>query len=869
MTQATNSGALYISERAGIPPYSTTFWRPDQSLQREDDAKRIRYRYPTADGGRSLTFVGFQEPPDVLPAGTLLRVSLAHWWLPPEIADGEYRCFVQLSGYFWPQAINSWPWAEAGWEAPIESPALQPAAVSLPSPSAQPDMATAQELLKSVFGYDEFRPLQAGVIHNILHKRDTLAIMPTGSGKSLCYQLPALLFDGLTVVVSPLISLMQDQVEQLRQLGVPAVFLNSTLAYHDYIQTTNRIRRAEVRLLYVAPETLLRPETLVLLAQCPVACLTIDEAHCISSWGHDFRPEYRRLMAVRQRLPQAVCVAVTATATPRVQQDIKDSLGIAAADEFVASFNRENLFLEVQAKTDGLAQTLAFLEAHRGHSGIIYCATRRQVDMLAAQLAAHGWAALPYHAGLDDATRRRHQDLFSRDEVAIIVATIAFGMGINKSNVRFVVHYDLPQSIENYYQEIGRAGRDGLRADCLLLFGYADIHTIRRLIQQQGLAQQHGASLRLQAMVDYAETRLCRRQPLLSYFGEVHTAGSCDLCDNCLAGDQEFTDVTIPAQKFLSCVKRTGEIFGVNYIVDVLRGSKGQRILAQGHDKLSTYGIGQEYSQKQWVHLARHFMQTGLLIQDIHGGLKLTAKAYAVFKGEKVMASIQARQRIRAGARAEALEYDTRLFEILRAKRKEVADAADVPPYVIFSDRSLVEMAAYFPQSPAAFGRLYGVGRAKLEKYAGTFVPVIRAYCEANHIAEKLKPDRTSPTSLPDSSVLPGVKSRTLEIGQAYNDGRSIPGLAADLGVKPRTVIEHLWQYAQAGHPLRPDGFKEISQLPAETQARVLAAFAELGPDYLRPIYEALAESVSYDELHVMRLYYVASTVATHLREGT
>ncbi len=357
-------------------------------------------------------------------------------------------------------------------------PADELVPMARPQEDAPIDMNTAQATLKRVFGYDNFRPLQAKIIDNILHKRDSLAIMPTGSGKSLCYQLPALLFSGLTVVVSPLIALMQDQVEELRELGIAAVFLNSTLGYDGYLHTTQRIRAGKVKLLYAAPETLLRPETLLLLEQCPVDCLTIDEAHCISEWGHDFRPEYRQLIDLRRRLPGAVCLAVTATATKRVRQDIKETLNVADADEYIASFDRENLFLSVEARTNGLAQTIALLESHRDQSGIIYCSTRQQVDELAEQLATRGWPVLPYHAGLENGTRLRHQRRFTYEEGIIMVATIAFGMGINKSNVRFVLHYNLPKNLESYYQQIGRAGRDGLQADCLLLFNATDVQTI-------------------------------------------------------------------------------------------------------------------------------------------------------------------------------------------------------------------------------------------------------------------------------------------------------------------------------------------------------------------------------------------------------
>lgn len=721
-----------------------------------------------------------------------------------------------------------------------------------------------QVALKQVYGFDSFRPMQAEIIQNMLHKRDTLAVMPTGSGKSLCYQLPALIFPGLTVVVSPLISLMEDQVMQLREVGVAAVFLNSTLSSMEYRGTVALIRSGRVNLLYAAPETLLRPDILVLLEQCHVDCLTIDEAHCISEWGHDFRPEYRQLVDVRRRLPGAVCLAVTATATEQVQQDIKRSLGIAAAHEFIASFNRDNLFLHVTPRNNGLAQVEAFLQAHKGDSGIIYCATRRQVDTLTRQLAHLGWPVLPYHAGLDDATRRQHQQQFIRDDVPIMVATIAFGMGINKPNVRFVLHYDLPKNLESYYQQIGRAGRDGLPADCLLLYSYSEVQTFNHFIRQQDVAQQAGSKKRLAAMLSYAETNECRRRPLLAYFGEAYQAASCDLCDNCTATGQALVDLTIPAQKFLSCVKRTGERFGMSHIISVLRGSRSQKVLSYGHDRVSTYNIGTEYSREAWQHLGRQFVQQGLLRQEIDtGGLRLTPQGYAVFKGEKVLGTLpEAPAQVAAAHEA----HDPALFALLRARRKALADAANLPPYAIFSDRSLVEMATYFPQSPEAFATMYGVGEAKLARYAASFLPIIQAYCAERGIAEGRK--GVAAATVAAAPRPGGVTGRAAEVLTLYNNGQPLAEVAGVYGVKLATVINHLYKAVLAGETLHSDGLLAASGLPAAEQARALAVFAELGTSHLRPVYEALGERVSYDELHLLRLYWVASRPGGEAQAG-
>lgn len=736
------------------------------------------------------------------------------------------------------------------WAAEDDIPAGTWAPPALPPPVPYDDPLAA---LKQVFGYDAFRPLQQEIITGLLAGQDALAVMPTGSGKSLCYQLPALLQPGLTVVVSPLISLMADQVMQLRELGVTAVTLNSSMSHPEQQWTVAQIRQGAVKLLYAAPETLVKPEILALLESVPVACLTIDEAHCISEWGHDFRPEYRQLVELRRRLPTAVCLAVTATATERVRQDIKRSLSIPAAAEFMASFNRENLYLAVAPKTDTLAQTIAFLQEHRDESGIIYCATRRHVDELAAQLQGHGWPVLPYHAGLDDGTRHRHQEQFSRDDVPIMVATIAFGMGINKPNVRFILHVDLPKNLESYYQQIGRAGRDGLRADCLLLYSYGDVQTINYFISQQEAGQQLGAKMRLEAMLGFVETAVCRRRPLLAYFNETYAAESCDLCDNCTTSGGELVDLTIPAQKFLSCVKRTGEIFGVNHIIDVLRGSRSQKVLSRGHDRLSTYNIGGEFSHKAWQYLARQFIQQGLLVQDMeHGSLRLTPQAYAIFKGEAVFGTLPDQpQRVTAVA----APHDPALFQQLRAQRKVLADAENVPPYIIFSDRSLAEMATYYPQSSEAFAAISGVGTAKLAKYADIFLPIIRAYCAAEGKEER----RKTAVAMPARSS----RSRTEEVAALFNEGQPIPAIAQTFRIKESTVIGHLWKAAQAGQPLRAQGVAELSQLAAAAQAKVLALFAQLGVERLRPVYDAMQGAVSYEELHLLRLHYILNRQAT------
>jgi ATP-dependent DNA helicase RecQ len=719
-------------------------------------------------------------------------------------------------------------------------------------------MPTPDLTLKDTFGYDTFRPLQKEVIENVLARRDTLAVMPTGGGKSLCYQIPSLLLDGLTVVVSPLISLMKDQVEQLRAFGVPSVFLNSSLSPQEYQENMDAVRRGEVKLLYVAPETLLTPRILSLLSTLKVDLLTIDEAHCISEWGHDFRPEYRQIVEVRKKFPNAVCMALTATATSRVRQDIRQTLKFATTNEFIASFNRENLFIEVLPKQDPTQQVREIIDRYKDQSGIIYCFSRRQVDDLAATLAVKGYSVRPYHAGLDDADRRRNQEAFIRDDVQIIVATIAFGMGINKPNVRFVIHHDLPKSIEGYYQEIGRAGRDGLPAHCVLLYSYADVAKINYFIDQKEGDEKRVAIEHLNAIVRFAEDEYnCRRKPLLNYFGEPYTAATCSNCDNCNSAPTPLTDITIPAQKFLSCVKRADEKFGAGHIVDILLGSKNEKVMRWGHDKLSTYGIGKELDKKQWMHLARQLLSLGYLYQEgEYHTLRLTDKALeSLRKREKILGVVQeARGRVqKKGTKEKAaeLEYHRGLFAILRQKRKEMADEAGVPPYVIFSDRTLTEMAAYFPQSPESLLTISGVGQVKARQYGDAFLAVLTDFCKRHDLKEKPK----APEMTRDKS---DANRRYVIVGEAYNAGETAAELAARFRVTAETILDNLTRYVNAGNRLR-DGKDLWSLTTASTalQKAAFDAFDEMGTAYLKPVFDKMNGALNYDELKALRMLYL------------
>ncbi len=707
-------------------------------------------------------------------------------------------------------------------------------------------------VLNSIFGYNQFRPLQEDIINNILAKKDSLVIMPTGGGKSLCFQIPALIFEGLTIVISPLISLMKDQVQQLTELGVAAVFLNSSLSQEDYKINEELILNKKVKLLYVAPETLTMERTLNLLSCVKVDCITVDEAHCISEWGHDFRPEYRLIAEVSLNFKDAVLAAFTATATPQVQKDIVKNLNLRNLRIYTASFNRKNLYLQVLPKSDPLSQTINFLEKYPNQSGIIYCFSRKQVDELYEELHYRKYSVRPYHAGLSDAQRKKHQEEFIKDDVKIIVATIAFGMGINKPNVRFVIHYDLPKNIESYYQEIGRAGRDGLKAHCLLLFGYGDIRKINYFIDQKEDDEKRIAKMHLDALVRYAESYNCRRIPLLNYFGENYTHENCGICDNCEKEQKDLVDLTTEAQKFLSCIKRTGEIFGAMHIVEVLRGSKSKKVIAKNHQFLSTYGIGKDLSREQWLSLSRQFLQKNIINKDFeYGSLKITELGIEVLKGElEVNGKLEADEFTFKTQKESSLEYDNNLFALLRTKRKEIADRNNVPPYVIFSDKSLIEMATYFPQTESQFAVMHGVGEYKVKRFSKYFLPVIIDYCRTNNISSKLK----NKTIKKRISAL--KKSRYIEVAEAYHKSSSFQKLLDKFNIKQTTIINHLFTYVREGNKINVEKLFVLLTDREEKQKKVFAVFDNIGANYLSPVFEKLEGTISYDDLHILRLIY-------------
>ncbi|MEZ0246788.1 MAG: DNA helicase RecQ [Methylophilaceae bacterium] len=603
-------------------------------------------------------------------------------------------------------------------------------------------LRSPSQILHDVFGYTAFRGPQQAIVEHVAAGGDALVLMPTGGGKSLCYQIPSLLRDGTGIVVSPLIALMQDQVDALKQAGVQAAFLNSSLDAEEAREVTGRLIRGELDILYVAPERLLMQGFLALLDQVQehtgIALFAIDEAHCVSQWGHDFRPEYRQLTILHERFPTVPRIALTATADAPTRGEIVERLGLEDARQFVSSFDRPNIRYRVTQKANARQQLEAFLEAeHANDAGIVYCLSRRKVEETAGWLKERGWDALPYHAGLDASTRNANQRRFLREEGVIMVATVAFGMGIDKPNVRFVAHLDLPKSMEGYYQETGRAGRDGLPANAWMTYGLGDVVSMRQMLDSGDAPEERKRVERqkLDALLGFCESTACRHQTILRYFGEEHP-GNCGQCDNCLEPVDTW-EATQTAQMALSCVYRTGQRFGVAHLIDVLLGKKTDKIAQFRHEALSTFGIGQGFTQSQWSSVYRQLVAGGLLESDMeaYGGLKLTAAARPVLKGEQEVwlrrdAEPARRKTSKAERSARAKEAfaganDDPLWQVLKAKRLELAREQGVPPYVIFHDSTLLEIMNQRPQTLDEMGRISGVGQAKLAKYGDAFLQAL------------------------------------------------------------------------------------------------------------------------------------------------
>ena len=710
----------------------------------------------------------------------------------------------------------------------------------------------AQEILKSQFGFDSFRMNQQAAIESVLNQKDCVVLMPTGGGKSLCYQIPALILDGLTLVVSPLIALMKDQVDALKANGIEAEFLNSSQTSREQTEVFQSVRQGKTKILYVAPERLLQSgdQFIDFLRSLKIGLFAIDEAHCISSWGHDFRPEYIQLGKLKRYFPEIPVIALTATADKLVRKDIFERLNIKTAELFLSSFNRPNIFYQVEPKRNSYAQLLEYLETRRDESGIIYCLSRAGTESLTWDLRDEGFSVLPYHAGLDKATRDKNQDLFLKDEVKIIVATIAFGMGIDKSNVRFVVHCDLPKNIESYYQETGRAGRDGLESHALLFFSWADVIKLKGFAEVDGNKSQTDIMLKkLNTMGEFGDLKSCRRKFLLNYFSE-ETIIKCGNCDNCNK-DFETFDGTIIAQKALSAVWRTNQRMGLNYLVDFLRGSQSKKIWEE-HKRLKTYGVGADVSKENWFEYFRDLIAQGFLKQSDgqYPIIVLTEKSEDVLKGnvrvELIKVTVKEEKKSSLVSEV-SYPYIKELFDELKKVRTVFAREENLPPYLIFSDATLVEMATYLPHNNAEMRKISGVGDLKLDKYGADFVNEIRNYCQRNDLESRIA--LKSPKREPKKRTKRDASGKdtyrySLEMFQA---GMSVAEIAKQREMSPSTIETHLVRFIPSGEIALEDLVPEHKIEPIK---QAIIKFNDLGA--LGPIKEHLGENYSYGEIRAV-----------------
>jgi ATP-dependent DNA helicase RecQ len=709
-------------------------------------------------------------------------------------------------------------------------------------------------LLKKYFGYDAFRPLQEEVINNVIEKKDSFVLMPTGGGKSLCYQLPALKFSGVTLVISPLIALMKDQVDALQANGIKAEFINSSLNSAEIEKIKIRAKDGDLKILYLAPERFALAGWLDFLKNLNISLIAIDEAHCISEWGHDFRPDYRQLGILKKLFPTVPIIALTATATPRVQEDILTHLNLTKATLFISSFNRENLHLSVIEKKQAFPKLVNLLRDYKNDSVIVYCFSRKETEAIAENLKLNGFSAVAYHAGMENNQRKLAQDLFIKDKVNIIVATIAFGMGIDKPDVRLVVHYTFPKTLEGYYQEIGRAGRDGLPSECVLFYSYADTRKHEFFINQiDDLTLAERAREKLSEVLNYCDLVTCRKKYLLKYFGEDLVTDNCGTCDSCTVEKVMF-DATEITKKIISAILRTNSRFGKNYIIEILLGKKTQKILINKHNELSVYGICKDFSENELGQIIFQLGNLNYLIktEGKYPTLKVSKKGQEFLKNSKSLKlskpSADIEISVNKSLKKEELNYNEELFQSLRALRRSLAEKANVPPFVVFGDVSLREMAYYFPRDTKDFSQITGVGAKKLEQYGKKFIKVIDIFVKNNNIIPPKFAQRKQ------AEIIPGIKIRQpiyfLKTKELIQKKVPIDRITKHLDLSQATIINHLEKMIDAGERLD----LEYLKLPRDRFEIIKKAFLECGDEQLKPAFEFLKGKYSYDELRLVRV---------------
>ena len=725
-----------------------------------------------------------------------------------------------------------------------------------------------KQLLKTYFGYDEFRPLQEDVIDNVMQGKDTFVLMPTGGGKSLCYQLPALKFEGLTLVISPLIALMKDQVDALKANGIAAEYINSSLLPVEIQQIQEKVIAGKVKILYVAPERLALQNFQNFLKTANIKLIAVDEAHCISEWGHDFRPDYRNLKLFKSQFPNIPIIALTATATSKVREDIIKQLSLNNAKPFISSFDRENLTMIITRKKRAFDKLLKLVQKHKNEPVIIYCFSRKDTENVAMDLQAEGFNALPYHAGLNNETRKKNQELFIKDEVNIMVATIAFGMGIDKPDIRLIVHYTFPKTIEGYYQEIGRAGRDGLPSECVLFYSYGDARKHEFFIDQmEDVVEQEKCREKLKQVIEYCETAICRRKYVLKYFGEDYVfpdnketdrdenKKGCGACDVCLNPNLLF-DATEISQKILSCVIRTGGRFGRNYVADILLGKKSQKILDNQHNSISVFGIVQDFNKDEVNHFMKSLVSLGFLQVDSgkYPTISVAQKGIQFLKQKELVELPKMREELEEREESiskRKIRYDFDLFEKLRILRKQIADENKVPPFMIFSDVSLQEMSHYFPVDKNNFSKIEGVGSKKLESFSKAFLDIIIKHIKENNLQPLEIPVRIQNKNINRTGSLTSYRGHT-RTKEMLLKKFSIAEIAEKQDLKYGTIVVHIEKLISSGEDINVDYLKP----PRERLEKIKMAFEECGDERLKPVFDFLDEEYSYDEIRLGKLFW-------------